>query len=185
MIEVSQFRAGYGDFMHVSPPSEKIPSPAARSGYTPESVIFCGWAHGSPVPYQAVIVAYTEFTFRSPSGSETCAKTKKPSPDWTGSIAVDEYSPSAHLSTNTGGRDPAGGVSGADHRTMLFSVSTIVIVIESVDRRVKFLYPHRSPTFQIVSVPSMIPLGVARSLLYRCSRCTSVFAGFVPRCDVT
>src|SRR3989442_1099575 len=75
--------------MHVSPPSEKIPSPAARSGYTPVSVIFCGWAHGSPVPYQSVIVAYTEFTFRSPSGSDTCAKTKKPSPDWTGSIAVD------------------------------------------------------------------------------------------------
>src|SRR5207249_1420333 len=102
MIELSQLRFGYGDFMHVSPPSEKIPSPAARSGYMPESVIFWGWAHGSPVPYQAVIVAYTEFTFRSPSGSETCAKTKKPSPDWTGSIAVEEYSPSAHLWTNTG-----------------------------------------------------------------------------------
>src|SRR5712692_5504352 len=131
----------------------------------PLSVIFCGWAQGSPVPYQAVIVAYTEFTFRSLSGSATCAKTKKPSPDWTGSIAVDEYSPSVHLSTNTGGRDPAGGVNGADQRTTLFDVSTIVIVIESVDRRVKFLYPHRSPTFHTVSVPSMIPLGVARSLL--------------------
>src|SRR2546428_8287414 len=113
--------------MHVSPPSEKIPSPAARSGYTPVSVIFCGWAHGSPVPYQAVIVAYTEFTFRSPSGSDTCAKTKKPRPDWTGSIAVDEWSPSAHLSANTGGRDPARGVSGAAHSTMLFTRSTIVL----------------------------------------------------------
>src|SRR2546426_459181 len=89
-MEWSQLRFGWGDFRHESPPSEKIPSPAARSGYTPLSVIFCGWAHGSPVPYQAVIVAYTEFMFRSPSGSETCAKTKKPSPDWTGSIAVDE-----------------------------------------------------------------------------------------------
>src|SRR3989449_9254376 len=145
--------------MHVGPPREKIPPPAARSGYTPESVIFWGWAHGSPVPYQAVSVAYTEFTFRSPSGSETCAKTKKPSPDWTGSIAVDEYSPSAHLSTNTGGRDPAGGVSGADHRTMLFSVSTTVIVIESVDWRGEFLYPHRSPTFQVWLVPSVTPSG--------------------------
>src|SRR3989449_8918085 len=110
MIEVSQFRAGYGDFMHVSPPSEKIPSPAARSGYTPESVIFCGWAHGSPVPSHAVIVAYTEFTFRSPSGSESCAKPKKPSPDWTRPSAVDEYSPSPALPTNTGGRDAPAAV---------------------------------------------------------------------------
>src|SRR5438445_11131971 len=107
--------------MHESPPSEKIPSPAARSGYTPLSVIFCGWAHGSPVPYQAVIVAYTEFAFRSPSGSVTCAKTKKPSPEWPGSIAADESSPPAHLSTNTGGRDPAGGVSGHDHRATLLT----------------------------------------------------------------
>src|SRR2546428_13821340 len=137
--------------MHESPPSEKIPSPAARSGYTPLSVIFCGWAHGSPVPYQAVIVAYTEFMFRSPSGSETCTKTKKPSPDWTGSIAVDEYSPSAHLSTNTAGRDPAGGVSGADHRTMRFSVSTIGIVIASVERRGQLLDLHRCPRFQRVT----------------------------------
>src|SRR3989475_6653936 len=151
--------------MHESPPSEKIPSPAARSGYTPLSVIFCGWAHGSPVPYQAVSVAYTEFTFRSPSGSDTCAKTKKPSPDWTGSIAVDEYSPSAHLSTKTGGRDPAGGVSGADHRTMLFSVSTMVIVIGSLERRVKFLSPRPSPTIQMVAVPEMLALGDPRSLL--------------------
>src|SRR5438093_13688427 len=111
--------------MHVSPPSEKIPSPAARSGYTPVSVIFCGWAHGSPVRYQAVSVAYTEFTFRSPSGSETCPKTKRPSPDWTGSIAVDEYSPSAHLSTITGGRAPPGGVSGGAPGTIPVTVLAI------------------------------------------------------------
>src|SRR5439155_345378 len=143
-----------GDFMHERPPSEKTPSPAARSGYTPLSVIFWGWAHGSPVPYHAVIVAYTEFTFRSPSGSATWAKTKNPMPDWTGSITVVEYRPSAHLSTNTGGRDPAGGVSRAVQRTTLFSVSTMVTVTWSVDRRVKFLYSHRSPTFHTRSVPS-------------------------------
>src|SRR3972149_6267806 len=89
MIELSQFRLGNGDFMHVSPPREKIPSPATRSGYMPLSVIFCGWAQGSPVPYQAVTVAYTEFTFRSLSGSATCAKMKKPRPDWRGAIAGD------------------------------------------------------------------------------------------------
>src|SRR5207245_9675995 len=90
MIELSQRRLGYGDFRHERPPSEKTPSPATRSGYRPLSVIFSGCAHGSPVPYQAVIVAYTEFTFRSPSGSATWAKPKNPMPDWTGSIAVVE-----------------------------------------------------------------------------------------------
>ena len=80
---------------------------------------------------------------------------------------------------------PAGGVNVADHRTTLFDVSTSVTLITSDERRVKFLYPQRSPTFQVVSVPSRSPLGVARSRLYGWSRWMSVFAGFVPRWDVT
>src|SRR5712691_4589883 len=74
MMDPAQLRAGYGGFVHEFAPKVKILSPATRSGEMPSSCIFWGVAHPVPDPYQAVIVAYTEFTFRSLSGSVTFAK---------------------------------------------------------------------------------------------------------------
>src|SRR6266705_7227487 len=74
MMDPAQVRAGYGELVQAFPPKVKIMSPAIRSGEMPLSFICWGNAQDVPEPYQAVIVAYTEFTFRSPSGSVTFAK---------------------------------------------------------------------------------------------------------------
>src|SRR6266567_2788385 len=168
MMDPAQLRAGYGGFTQAFAPSEKIVSPAARSGATPSSCIFMGNSQTVPDPYQVVIVAYTEFGFRSPSGSVTFAKRQKPSPAWTGSIASVAQTPSVHLSMKTGGRVPWGAFIGADHRTMLFRLSTMMIVIWSEDRRLKLLYSQRSPMSHTLLVPSKRPLGVTRKPLNRC-----------------
>src|SRR5207247_7408284 len=74
MMDPAQLSAGYGGFVQALAPSVKILSPAMRSGEMPLSLIFWGTAHPVPEPYQAVIVAKTEFTFRSLSGSVSFAK---------------------------------------------------------------------------------------------------------------
>src|SRR5437899_3726933 len=86
MMDPAQLRAGYGGFVQAFPPKEKILSPAMRSGETPLSFICWGAAHDVPDPYQAVIVAKTEFTFRSLSGSVSFGKRENPWVDWSGSI---------------------------------------------------------------------------------------------------
>src|SRR2546421_623253 len=60
--------------------------------------------------------------------------------------------PSAHFSTNTGGRAPEDALIADLHSTVLFVRSTTVIVIASVDRREKLLYAHRSPASQTLIV---------------------------------
>src|SRR5256714_7294333 len=73
MMDPSQLRFGNGGFTQTLEPNEKIPSPATRSGAIPSSRIFWGCSHALPVPNQIESVAYTEFGFRSLSGSTTCA----------------------------------------------------------------------------------------------------------------
>src|SRR5256885_6510250 len=93
--------------------------------------------------------------------------------------------PSAHFSTNTGGRAPEDALIADLHSTVLFVRSTTVIVIASVDRREKLLYAHRSPASQTLSLPSTSPLAGERAPLYGWSNTTSGTGGLVPRCDVT
>src|SRR5437660_10964761 len=93
--------------------------------------------------------------------------------------------PSAHFSTNTGGRAPVDALIADLHSTVLLVRSTTVIVIASVDRREKLLYAHRSPASQTLSLPSTSPLAGETAPLYGCSSPTSGTGGLVPRCDVT
>ena len=117
------------------------------------------------MPNQIDKVAYTEFGFKSLSGSMTFAYNAKPRCSFTGSVPEVDGTPSVHFSTNTGGRAPVAPLIADLHSTMLFVRSTTVTVIASEDLIVKLLYAHRSPASQLLSLPSKRPLGVASAPL--------------------
>src|SRR5712691_3722515 len=165
MMDPSQFRLGKGGFTQTLLPKEKIPSPATRSGATPSSRNFWADSQALPVPNQIERFAYTEFGFKSLSGSTTFAYIAKPRCSLTGSIPDVDGIPSVHFSTKTGGLAPVDALIADLHSTVLFVRSTTVIVIASVDRREKLLYAHRSPASHTLSLPSTSPLGVARAPL--------------------
>src|SRR3990172_3327321 len=97
------------------------------------------WGGGGqepPVPKNRVRIANTEPRFRSPSGSETCARIQNSAPVSTASMGSVSGIESAHFSTKSGGRLPAGGDRVASHTTVLRTVSTMIIETVYVEGRI-------------------------------------------------